>query len=64
MDKSWIMKDRDSLAYEVGVEEFLIYAEGNCRDPKHIPCPCARCVNFKKFSVTIIRGHYMKMDLV
>lgn len=57
MDKSWILKDRDSLAYEVGVEEFLIYAEGNCRDPKHIPCPCARCVNFKKFSVTIIRGH-------
>ncbi|XP_074347290.1 uncharacterized protein LOC141686134 [Apium graveolens] len=22
-----------------------------------IPCPCARCCNFKKFSVKIIRGH-------
>ena len=57
MDKSWISKDRDSLAYEVGDEQFLIYAEENSRDPKNIPCPCARCVNFKKFSVNIIRGH-------
>ena len=57
MDKTWISKDRDTLEYEIGVEKFLIYAEANCKESKSIPCPCARCVNFKKFSVKIIRGH-------
>ena len=57
MDKTWISKDRDSLAFEIGVENFLIYAEENCKDRKKIPCPCARCANFKKFSTKIIRGH-------
>lgn len=56
MDKSWISADRDTLEYEVGVEKFLMYAEQNCKDPKKIPCPCAH-VNFKKFSVKIIRGN-------
>ena len=57
MDKSWIKADRDSLQYEIGVENFLIFAEDNAKNPKKIPCPCARCVNFKKYSVKIIRGH-------
>ncbi|XP_017225239.2 uncharacterized protein LOC108201471 [Daucus carota subsp. sativus] len=57
MDKSWIFKDRDTLDYEIGVEEFLIFAEENASDTKKIPCPCKRCVNFKKFAVKIIRGH-------
>ncbi|XP_063941318.1 uncharacterized protein LOC135149522 [Daucus carota subsp. sativus] len=57
MDKSWIAKDRDSLEYEMGVEQFLIFAEENSCDPKKIPCPCSRCVNFKKYPVKIIRGH-------
>ncbi|XP_074336693.1 uncharacterized protein LOC141673863 [Apium graveolens] len=39
MDKSWIFKDRDTLDYEIGVEEFLIFAEENASDPKRIPCP-------------------------
>ncbi|KAL8127525.1 hypothetical protein AgCh_014439 [Apium graveolens] len=51
MDKLWNSADRDSLDYEIGVEKFLIFAEENCKDPKMIPCPCARCCNFKKFSV-------------
>ncbi|XP_074351755.1 uncharacterized protein LOC141690896 [Apium graveolens] len=29
MDKSWIKADRDSLQYETGVENFLIFAEEN-----------------------------------
>lgn len=57
MDKSWIREDRDSLQYEIGVENFLIFAEENAKNPKKIPCPCSRCVNFKKFPVKIIRGH-------
>lgn len=57
MDKSWISEDRDSLEFEIGVEKFLIYAEENAEDVKRIPCPCARCANFKKLSVKIIRGH-------
>nr|XP_017228874.1 PREDICTED: uncharacterized protein LOC108204092 [Daucus carota subsp. sativus] len=57
MDKSWISKDRDLLKYQVGVESFLIFAEENAKNPNKIPCPCARCGNFKKHSVKIIRGH-------
>ncbi|XP_074336335.1 uncharacterized protein LOC141673484 [Apium graveolens] len=57
MDKSWIFKDRDTLDYEIGVEEFLIFAEEIASDPKRISCPCKRCANFKKFAVKIIRGH-------
>ncbi|XP_074381134.1 uncharacterized protein LOC141722194 [Apium graveolens] len=57
MDKSWISADKDSLDYETGVEKFLIFVEENCKDPKMIPCPCARYCNFKKFSVKIVRGH-------
>ena len=57
MDKSWISEDRDTLEYELGVEKFLIYAEENADNLKKIPCPCSHCVNFKKFSIKIIRGH-------
>ena len=57
MDKSWIREDRYLLQYEIGVENFLIFAEGNAKNPKKIPCPCGRCVNFKKLSVKAIRGH-------
>ena len=57
MDRSWIKADRDSLQYEIGVENFLIFAEENAKNPKKIPCPCAHCSNFKKFYVNIIRGH-------
>ncbi|XP_074359107.1 uncharacterized protein LOC141698318 [Apium graveolens] len=57
MDKSWIFKVRDTLDYEIGVEEFLIFAEENANDPKRIPFPCKRCANFKKIAVKIIRGH-------
>ncbi|XP_074336488.1 uncharacterized protein LOC141673639 [Apium graveolens] len=60
MDKSWIFKDRDTLDYEIGVEEFLIFAEENASYPKKIPCPCKRCANFKKIVVKIIRGHLYK----
>ncbi|XP_074323765.1 uncharacterized protein LOC141660678 [Apium graveolens] len=57
MDKTWILQDRDSLAFEMGVENFLIYAEENSEDRNKIPCPCGRCANFKKFSIKTIRGH-------
>ncbi|XP_074351361.1 uncharacterized protein LOC141690463 [Apium graveolens] len=57
MDKSWISKDRDSLEYEIGVENFLSFAEENTEDSRKIPCPCGRCGNFKKFFVKTIMGH-------
>ncbi|XP_040362226.1 uncharacterized protein LOC121049375 [Rosa chinensis] len=57
MDKSWINEDRDTLKYQLGVENFLIFAEENASNHKRIPCPCSRCVNFKKKSSKVIRGH-------
>ena len=57
MDKTWISKDGDSLEYEARVESFLIFAEENAKNRNKIPCPCARCGNFKKHYVKTIRGH-------
>ncbi|XP_074377881.1 uncharacterized protein LOC141719401 [Apium graveolens] len=57
MEKYWIPKERDSLEYEVRIAKFLIYAEENYKNPKKIPFPCCKCVNFKKFPVKVIRGH-------
>ncbi|XP_074350007.1 uncharacterized protein LOC141689566 [Apium graveolens] len=51
------MADRDALQYEIGVENFFIFAEENAKNPKKIPYPYARCINFKKFTVKIIRDH-------
>ncbi|XP_074373627.1 uncharacterized protein LOC141713976 [Apium graveolens] len=51
MDKSWISKDWDSLEFEIGVEEFLIFAEENCKDPKRIPCPCEKSTRSTRSSI-------------
>ena len=64
MDKSWIKANSDPLQYEIGVENLLIFAEDDAKTPKKVPCPCARCVNFKKFPVDIIRGHLYDSGLV
>ncbi|XP_062006028.1 uncharacterized protein LOC133723227 [Rosa rugosa] len=57
MDKSWINKYRDTLKYELGVENFLLFAEENASNPKKIHYPCSKCVNFKEKSIKVIRGH-------
>lgn len=38
MGKSWILKERDSLEDEIGVERFLIYAEENAKNPYDCAC--------------------------
>jgi hypothetical protein len=57
MDKSWLLAKRNTLKYELGVEQFLQWASENATDPKRFPCPCSRCGNVKKKSVKVIRGH-------
>lgn len=40
MDKSWILTDRLSSAYEKGVAEFLEFTQRNNPNLDVIPCPC------------------------
>ena len=39
MDKSWINEDRNSLKYQVGLENFLIFAKENASNAKKVCCP-------------------------
>ncbi|XP_040372130.1 uncharacterized protein LOC112194819 isoform X2 [Rosa chinensis] len=57
MDKSWMLEDRRSRAYELGVEAFLKFAVENARNENRIPCPCWECGNTKDFGIGIIKGH-------
>lgn len=58
MDKSWIEEDRDTIKYECGVENLLIFAEENASNLKTVPCPCSKCIKCKKKSIKVIRGHF------
>ncbi|KAL3648233.1 hypothetical protein CASFOL_004955 [Castilleja foliolosa] len=60
MDRSWINKNRTSVEYENGVEEFLKFASSRVSasngDGRYY-CPCVKCLNDKLFSVREIREH-------
>ncbi|KAL3622591.1 hypothetical protein CASFOL_034002 [Castilleja foliolosa] len=60
MDRSWINKNRTSVEYENGVEEFLKFASSRVSasngDGRYY-CPCVKCLNDKLFFVREIREH-------
>ncbi|XP_062029071.1 uncharacterized protein LOC133745094 [Rosa rugosa] len=57
MDKSWMHADRRSKKFEVGVAEFLKFAESNANNKNKISCPCLKCSNTEGFSVGVIKDH-------
>ena len=57
MDKSWMDADRRTKQFEIGLDEFLKFAESNAVNKNKISCPCLKCVNTEGFSVDIIRDH-------
>ncbi|XP_024178645.1 uncharacterized protein LOC112184626 [Rosa chinensis] len=57
MDRTWIVADRRSRDYKLGVIQFCKFALDNARDPNHISCPCTKCGNVEYFSISVIRDH-------
>ena len=57
MDKSWVVADRRSCEYKLGVIAFCEFASRNARDPRRISCPCNKCGNAEDFSISVIRIH-------
>ena len=48
MDKSWMCMDRRTLAYEKGIEDFLLFAKSNIPNFQGLlRCPCLKCDNCK-----------------
>lgn len=60
MDKSWILSDRLSIAYEEGVNAFLEFAQHNNPNSNAIPCPCVNCINLCHTSIKNVRYHVFK----
>ncbi|XP_050365449.1 uncharacterized protein LOC126783970 [Argentina anserina] len=57
MDKLWMDADRRSMTFDLGLEEFLKFAESNAVNKNRISCPCLSCCNTKEFSVGVIKDH-------
>ncbi|PWA44105.1 transposase, Ptta/En/Spm [Artemisia annua] len=60
MDKSWILSDRLSIAYEEGVNAFLEFAKCNSPNSNVIPCPCVNCINLCHTSIKNARYRLFK----
>ncbi|XP_016192131.1 uncharacterized protein LOC107633011 [Arachis ipaensis] len=43
MDKTWILKPRDSIKYRRGLNKFLDFAFANASSDNMIKCPCPQC---------------------
>ncbi|XP_025662015.1 uncharacterized protein [Arachis hypogaea] len=43
MDKTWILKPRDSIEYKRGLNKFLDFAFVNASSDNMIKCPCPQC---------------------
>ena len=57
MDRSWLRADRRSREYQLGVEEFLMFAlEKGCNAEKQ-SCPCLKCTHTKSWKAQIVRNH-------
>ena len=57
MDKKWMLADRLSIEYKQGVQKFLEFCLENAKDPNAIMCPCVKCGNLEKLSVSEITEH-------
>ncbi|KAL4556546.1 hypothetical protein LXL04_039202 [Taraxacum kok-saghyz] len=57
MDKSWILSDRLSHAYEVGVGAFVEFAHSSNPKANSIQCPCTNCINVVYHSIETVRFH-------
>ncbi|KAL4037167.1 hypothetical protein IC575_000754 [Cucumis melo] len=57
MDKSWMMENRMSREYDVGVESFIQFGLSHVKGSNSIRCPCLKCGNRLLKDVSIVRYH-------
>ncbi|KAA0031799.1 uncharacterized protein E6C27_scaffold848G00410 [Cucumis melo var. makuwa] len=57
MDKSWMMENRMSREYDVGVESFIQFGLSHAKGSNLIRCPCLKCGNRLLKDVSIVRYH-------
>ena len=58
MDRSWMCMDRRTLAYEKGIEDFLLFAKSNIPNFQGLlRCPCLKCGNCKVCAMNEVREH-------
>ncbi|KAL0554170.1 hypothetical protein IC582_008087 [Cucumis melo] len=57
MDKSWMMKNRMSREYDVGVESFIQFRLSHAKGSNSIRSPCLKCGNSLLKDVSIVWYH-------
>ncbi|TYK29690.1 uncharacterized protein E5676_scaffold64G00410 [Cucumis melo var. makuwa] len=57
MDKSWMMENRMSREYDVGVESFIQFGLSHAKCSNSIRCSCLKCGNRLLKDVSIVRYH-------
>ncbi|KAA0054168.1 uncharacterized protein E6C27_scaffold131G00970 [Cucumis melo var. makuwa] len=57
MNKSWMMENRMSREYDVGVESFIQFGLSHAKGSNSIRCPCLKCGNRLLKDVSIVRYH-------
>lgn len=65
INKGWMSeKNRLSLAYTQGVEEFVEFAiANNDQQLSTFPCPCVKCRNRKRLIMTDLKKHLVMYDI-
>ncbi|KAL4016784.1 hypothetical protein IC575_024441 [Cucumis melo] len=57
MDKSWMMENRMSREYELGVEAFIQFGFRHAKGSSTIRCPCLKCGNRLPQDKSTVRYH-------
>ncbi|KAA0054101.1 hypothetical protein E6C27_scaffold131G00070 [Cucumis melo var. makuwa] len=57
MDKSWMMENRMSIEYDVGVESSIKFGLSHAKGSNSIRCSCLKCGNRLLKNVSIVRYH-------
>ncbi|XP_050939141.1 uncharacterized protein LOC127148819 [Cucumis melo] len=57
MDKSWMMENRMSREYELGVEAFIQFCFRHAKGSSTIRCPCLKCGNRLPQDESTVRYH-------
>ncbi|KAL6559640.1 hypothetical protein OROGR_004757 [Orobanche gracilis] len=60
MDKSWMHADRRSQEFDLGVDEFLMFAlESGC-DVNKVSCPCLKCAHGQSWKAMTVKDHLIE----
>ncbi|XP_024190649.1 uncharacterized protein LOC112194663 [Rosa chinensis] len=63
MDKSLMHADRRSRAFELGVEELILFAlESGC-DVNKFCCPCMKCGRGKSWKTRVVKDHLVEFGI-